>query len=131
MVAKPAAWIRRAAHQLLDAGAALIAGHSAHVFHGVASRVLFDLGDFLDDYAVHPQLRNDLGLLWLAELDPDLPPRLGALPIALDYCFTRQASPREAEWITRRLRELCAPFGTQVEVDAGGLIELSAERVAE
>ena len=36
----------------------LVAGHSAHIFHGVARSVLFDLGDFLDDYAVDRELRN-------------------------------------------------------------------------
>ncbi|WP_406437226.1 hypothetical protein OHB14_59720 [Streptomyces sp. NBC_01613] len=36
-------------------------GHSVVVvFHGFTRQVLFDLGD----YAVHPALRNDLGLLW-------------------------------------------------------------------
>ena len=45
------------------AGATLVAGHSAHVFHGVADRVIYDLGDFIDDYATDPALRNDLGLL--------------------------------------------------------------------
>jgi poly-gamma-glutamate capsule biosynthesis protein CapA/YwtB (metallophosphatase superfamily) len=129
MVAKPGRRIRRAANELLAAGATVIAGHSAHVFHGVARRVLFDLGDFLDDYAVDPQLRNDLGLLWLIELDPAGPRRIRALPLALDYCFTRRASPSEAEWILHRLRELSAPFGTSVEPGAEGLIELHAEQL--
>ena len=131
MVATPGARIRRAARELLDAGATLVAGHSAHVFHGVASRVLFDLGDFLDDYAVHPQLRNDLGLLWLVDLDHATPHRMRALPLALDYCSTREASRAEADWIVRRLRELCAPFGAVVEIGTEGLIELYAERRAE
>jgi poly-gamma-glutamate synthesis protein (capsule biosynthesis protein) len=54
--------VRTAAEALVAAGATLVAGHSAHIFHGVAGRVLFDLGDFLDNYAVDPELRNDLGL---------------------------------------------------------------------
>ena len=37
---------------------------SAHVFHGAEPGVLYDLGDFLDDYAVNSRLRNDLGLLF-------------------------------------------------------------------
>ena len=36
--------------RLRRAGASLVVGHSAHVFHGIADRVLFDLGDFVDDY---------------------------------------------------------------------------------
>jgi hypothetical protein len=35
--------------------------------------------------------------------------------IALEYCFTRLASPAQADWIVRSLRERCAPFGTAVE----------------
>jgi poly-gamma-glutamate capsule biosynthesis protein CapA/YwtB (metallophosphatase superfamily) len=123
MVAEPRRRVRNAAKALVGAGATLVAGHSAHVFHGVADRVLFDLGDFLDDYAVERELRNDLGLLWLVELSPDGPRRIRALPLALEYCFTRRASVAEADWIERRLRDLCAPFGTGVE-RSGGLIEV-------
>jgi poly-gamma-glutamate capsule biosynthesis protein CapA/YwtB (metallophosphatase superfamily) len=125
MTAEPVGRVRRAADALLAAGAALVAGHSAHVFHGVAPRVLFDLGDFLDDYAADRKLRNDLGLLWLVDLEADGPRRIRALPVALDFCFTRVASPAEADWIERRLRRLCAPFGTTVDrSDDENLIEV-------
>jgi len=123
MITEPTRHVRTAADALLAAGATLVAGHSAHVFQGVARRVLFDLGDFIDDYAVDRELRNDMGLLWLVELSPDGPSRIRALPLALDYCFTRQASAAEADWIERRLRDLCAPFGTGVE-RSGELIEV-------
>lgn len=123
MVTNPRRRVRAAAETLVAAGATLVAGHSAHVFHGVAARVLFDLGDFLDDYAVDPELRNDLGLLWLVELDHDGPRRIRALPLALEYGFTRRASVAETNRIERRLRHRCAPFGTDVE-GAGGLIEV-------
>lgn len=123
MVVEPLPRVRRAAAALSGAGATLIAGHSAHVFQGVAPGVLFDLGDFLDDYAVDPGLRNDLGLLWFVDLDTRGVRRVSALPLALEYCFTRPASPPEADWIVRRLRQLCAPFGTEVE-SQDGMIEL-------
>ena len=70
-------------------------------------------------------LRNDLGLLWFVELDADMPPRIQALPLGLDYCFTRVASPEESEWIAQRLRALCAPFGTAVGF-SDGLIDVRA-----
>jgi poly-gamma-glutamate synthesis protein (capsule biosynthesis protein) len=125
MVAQPIGRVRSAADELVAAGATLVAGHSAHVFQGVAPRVLFDLGDFIDDYAVDRKLRNDLGLLWLVDLDSDGPRRIRALPVALDFCFTRVASPAEADWIERRLRRLCAPFGTTVDrSDDEDLIEV-------
>jgi hypothetical protein len=125
MVPAPTGRVRAAAEALIAAGATLVAGHSAHVFHGVAPRVLFDLGDFLDDYAVHPELRNDLGLLWLVDLDRTGPRRIRALPLALDHCFTRRASAPEADWIERRLRDLCAPFGTRVD-RSGDLLEIES-----
>jgi poly-gamma-glutamate capsule biosynthesis protein CapA/YwtB (metallophosphatase superfamily) len=123
MLSQPLEYVRRAAEALVAAGATLVAGHSAHIFQGVTSRVLFDLGDFLDDYAVDPELSNDLGLLWLVDIDAGGPRRIRALPLAVDYCFTREASDGEADWIARRLRDLCAPFGTAVE-RSGGLIEV-------
>jgi poly-gamma-glutamate capsule biosynthesis protein CapA/YwtB (metallophosphatase superfamily) len=114
MTSEPAPHVRRTARELLEAGATLVAGHSAHVFHGVANRVLFDLGDFLDDYAVDRSLRNDLGLLWLVKLDRDGPLALEALPLRLDYCFTRTADGEDAAWIRERLQTACASFGTEV-----------------
>jgi poly-gamma-glutamate capsule biosynthesis protein CapA/YwtB (metallophosphatase superfamily) len=124
MVPGPVKWVSRAARALVDAGATLVAGHSAHVFHGAAPAVLFDLGDFVDDYAVHRDLRNDLGLLWLVELEPGAVRRIRAVPLALDYCFTRTAAPDEARTIEQLLRERCAPFGTEVTAGGGGELEL-------
>jgi poly-gamma-glutamate capsule biosynthesis protein CapA/YwtB (metallophosphatase superfamily) len=119
MIAEPVGRVSAAADALIAAGATVVAGHSAHVFHGVAGAVLYDLGDFLDDYAADPELRNDLGLLWLVELDARGLRRIRAVPLALDYCFTRLACTAEADWIARRLRALCEPFGTDVETSEG------------
>ena len=125
MTPEPLPYVRRAAAALRDAGATLIAGHSAHVFHGVGTRVLFDIGDFLDDYAVDPSLRNDLGLLWLVTLDRDGPFALEALPLRLDYCFTRTADGEDAAWIEERLRTACASFGTEV-IERDGRLSVEA-----
>jgi poly-gamma-glutamate capsule biosynthesis protein CapA/YwtB (metallophosphatase superfamily) len=114
MTTEPLDYVRRAAAALTRAGASLVAGHSAHVFHGVAGRVLYDLGDFLDDYAVDPVLRNDLGLLFLVRLDERGPRSLEAVPLELAYCHTRLAGPAAAAWIARRFRAACAAFGTEV-----------------
>lgn len=59
MVAEPVPHVRAAATAFRTAGASLVAGHSAHVFRGVADRVLYDLGDFIDDYATDARLRNE------------------------------------------------------------------------
>jgi poly-gamma-glutamate synthesis protein (capsule biosynthesis protein) len=106
----------------VDAGATLIAGHSAHVPHGVAGPVLYDLGDFLDDYRVDPRLRNDLSLLFLVSLDAAGPLRLEALPLKLEYCHTRLAAGEDAAWMRRRFRSACADLGTTVQDGTGRLI---------
>jgi poly-gamma-glutamate capsule biosynthesis protein CapA/YwtB (metallophosphatase superfamily) len=122
MTTAPVRHVRRAATALVDAGATLVAGHSAHVPHGVAGPVLYDLGDFLDDYRVDPVLRNDLGLLFLVTLDARGPVRLEALPLKLEYCHTRLAAGDDVDWMRRRFRAACADLGTELEEAAGRLI---------
>jgi poly-gamma-glutamate capsule biosynthesis protein CapA/YwtB (metallophosphatase superfamily) len=117
----PLPYVRAAARALREAGAKLVAGTSAHVFQGVEGNVLYDLGDFLDDYARDPVLRNDLGLLFLVELEPDGPRRIEAVPLKLEFAFTRLARGDEADWIWRRFRDACAKFGTKVHEEDGRL----------
>ena len=122
MTTEPPVHVRTAARALVDAGATLVAGHSAHVFHGVERRILYDMGDFLDDYAVDPMLRNDLGLLFLVTVDSSGPVGLEAVPLKLDYCLTRLADSDDAAWIARRFADACRPFGTDVRYERGRLM---------
>ena len=118
MTAEPIPAVRAAADRLTEAGVALVAGHSAHVFHGVRAPVLYDLGDFVDDYAVDRHLRNDLGLLFLATLDGGRLRAVEAVPLKLEYCHTRLAVGDDAAWIGRRFGEACARLGSRaVAVD--------------
>jgi poly-gamma-glutamate synthesis protein (capsule biosynthesis protein) len=122
MVAGPVEHVRAAAAAFRAAGATLVAGHSAHVFHGVADGVVYDLGDFIDDYATDPFLRNDLGLLFLVTFEEAVAARLEAVPLALDYCRTRLANAGEAAWVHRRFRRACAAFGTEVSEHGGRFV---------
>ena len=119
MTTEPPPSVRETAQQLLDLGATLIAGHSAHVFHGVAPRVLYDLGDFVDDYRRDRRLRNDLGLLFLVDLDGG---RLEAVPLKLEFTHTRLADGDDAAWIERRFTVACAALGTEVRPESGRLV---------
>jgi poly-gamma-glutamate capsule biosynthesis protein CapA/YwtB (metallophosphatase superfamily) len=117
MTSEPARWQRARASELIAAGADLVAGHSAHVFHGVEwigeRPVLYDLGGALDDYAVDSRLRNDLGMaaLW----HPGSEPQVELLGLELRFCETRLARGEAAEWIAARLERACASLGTRVE----------------
>jgi poly-gamma-glutamate capsule biosynthesis protein CapA/YwtB (metallophosphatase superfamily) len=122
MASEPLPRIRRAAAALRRAGATLVAGHSAHVFFGVADGVLYDLGDFLDDYAVDSTLRNDLGLLFVVTLDRRGARRLEVVPLKLEYCHTRLADGDDAAWIRRRFSAACAALGTEVAEEGGRVV---------
>jgi poly-gamma-glutamate capsule biosynthesis protein CapA/YwtB (metallophosphatase superfamily) len=114
---RPAGWQRRAAGEMQAHGASLVAGHSAHVFHGIGwgkgGPLLFDLGGALDDYAVDRRLRNDLGVL--AFWSPGDGAELELAGLALDFCRTELASGNDADWIARRLEDACRPLGTGIE----------------
>jgi poly-gamma-glutamate capsule biosynthesis protein CapA/YwtB (metallophosphatase superfamily) len=118
MASRPARWQRRVAADLVRAGADLVAGHSAHVFHGIEqierSLAAYDLGDALDDYAVDSALRNDLGVmaLWHMGIEGAW---LELVGLSLDYCHTGLASGTDADWIADRLETACGEHGTGVE----------------
>jgi poly-gamma-glutamate capsule biosynthesis protein CapA/YwtB (metallophosphatase superfamily) len=118
MTSAPAEWQRAAARELREAGADIVAGHSAHVFHGIGwvedRPVIYDLGDALDDYITHPKLRNDRGILaiWTPTAGTE---QLELVGLQLEYCRTRLAKGEEADWIASRLDEACADQGTRLE----------------
>lgn len=122
MTAEPLPYVRRAAKELLGAGASLVAGHSAHVFHGVSPEgALFDLGEFIDDYAHDPALRNDCGLLFLVDVDADGPLQLEAFPLRLGFGYTEFAGAEDAAWIRERFTSACAALGTHPKWSDGRL----------
>jgi poly-gamma-glutamate capsule biosynthesis protein CapA/YwtB (metallophosphatase superfamily) len=119
MTDAPVPAVRRAATELRRAGTGLIAGSSAHVPHGAADGVLYDMGDFLDDYAVDPHLRNDLGLLFLVTLVDGIPTEGEAVPLVLDFCHTRLAEGSAARIVADRFAAACAALGGEAELIGG------------
>lgn len=119
---EPLRYVRAAAEEIIGHGATLVAGHSAHVFQGVRLPALYDLGDFADDYAVDPVLRNDLGLLWLVDLGGGRAAKVEAVPLKLDYCHTRLATSEDAAWIARRFGSACTELDTRVRESDGRLV---------
>jgi poly-gamma-glutamate capsule biosynthesis protein CapA/YwtB (metallophosphatase superfamily) len=132
MSASPARWQLARARELLAAGADAVAGHSAHVFHGVAitpaGPVLYDLGGAIDDYAIDGELRNDLGVL--VRWRPRGEPELELIGLRLGFCRTELAAGADAEWIARRLERACGEFGTSVRRLDEGRFALIAGRPA-
>lgn len=109
------------AHALLEAGADLVCGHSGHVLRGVecAQRgvILYCLGDFIDDYQVQPQERNDQGSLALLETDGNRLLNLRLYPTTIQDCQARLAQGSEAQAIARKLQRRSARFRTRLTWD--------------
>ena len=129
MVSVPPAEFQTFASEAL-AFADVIHGHSAHVFQGVEQRggkfILYDTGDFLDDYAVDENLRNDWSFVFLFDVAPDgAIRRLRMLPVLLDYARVDLASGPQVRDICAVMIERSRTLGTRLEQTAEGL-ELSA-----
>ena len=127
MVETPPERFRTFAHWLVDRGVDVVHGHSAHVFQGVevyrGRPVLYDTGDFVDDYAVDDRLRNDRSFLFELSVSPAGDPvELRLLPTEIDDCAVHEASPEAAEWSRDRMRALSDPFGTSFERDGAALV---------
>jgi poly-gamma-glutamate capsule biosynthesis protein CapA/YwtB (metallophosphatase superfamily) len=122
MTVRPSPPQRRCASDFLDAGADIVVGHSAHVFHGVERHggglALYDLGGAVDDYAVDRQLRNDLGVLALWR--PGAAPEVELVGLRLDFCRTTLAEGPDAAWIHARLEHACGELGSRVERTEAG-----------
>jgi poly-gamma-glutamate synthesis protein (capsule biosynthesis protein) len=109
------------ARALIDAGAHVFVGHSAHAFQGVEGRdgrsILYDLGDFVDDYAVDRELRNDRSFLWILDSDGSGVSAIECVPVVIDAraCRVGLATGAEARAASERLIRLCAEMGTAAE----------------
>jgi poly-gamma-glutamate synthesis protein (capsule biosynthesis protein) len=110
------------AGELVAAGLGALAGHSAHVVHGIERLdrvpICYDLGDLLDDYAVDPLLRNDLGMLAL--LRPG--DRLELVPLRLEFARTTLARGSDHAAIVERVVLASRAMGTDLRLEAGRLI---------
>jgi poly-gamma-glutamate synthesis protein (capsule biosynthesis protein) len=121
----PPPHFRAFARALIDAGATLFHGHSAHLFQGIevyrGCPILYDAGDFVDDYAVDPVERNDQSFLFIATLQGDRVARLDLLPVRIDHCQVNHAVAGEAAQICERMRALSAALGTELQTTSDGL----------
>lgn len=116
MVQRPPDLFRRFARAVLDRGADIYYGHSAHIFQGVeiynSKPILYDTGDFIDDYAIDPKLRNDWSFLFRISLKEAKLRRLELFPVTLHYAQVESASGAEREAIFDRMERLSREMGT-------------------
>ncbi len=119
MVLRPPEAFRRFARAVVDRGADVYYGHSAHVFQGVevfrGRPILYDTGDFVDDYAVDPSLRNDRSFLFRVTLEGGDVKRLELFPVVLPFARVELAAGDERSAILDLMQDLSAEMGTTFE----------------
>ncbi|WP_247002883.1 CapA family protein [Halosolutus gelatinilyticus] len=127
MVTEPPKSFREFGRWLIEEGVDVIHGHSAHVFQGIevydGAPIVYDAGDFVDDYAVDDRLRNDRGFLFELSVTSDgAPTELRLHPTEIDDCAIHEAAPEAAAWSRERMRERSAEFGTTFDRDGEALV---------
>jgi len=119
MVEAPSSGFRRFARAAIDAGVDIFHGHSAHIFQGIEvyreKLIMYDTGDFVDDYAIDPELRNDLSFLFMVTVTGGRPAKVEMVPVLIDDCQATQAIGRAADNALTRMARACGRLRTPVE----------------
>lgn len=106
------------AHGLIDSGADMIFGHSCHVYQGVEiyenCPIIYSAGDFIDDYAVDPQERNDQSFIFVIELEKKKIQGMKLYPTIIKNFQARHAKGEKGERIAQHMKQLCEDFNTIV-----------------
>ncbi|HSB46885.1 MAG TPA: CapA family protein [Candidatus Bilamarchaeum sp.] len=116
------------ASSVLDIGIDIFHGHSAHIFQGVGMHggkpVLFDTGDFVDDYAVDPHLRNDWSFIFLLDLGAKTGrlQKVTLVPAHISGCQANLAPEPLAGIICQKMESLCLEMGTEARKEGRNLV---------
>jgi poly-gamma-glutamate synthesis protein (capsule biosynthesis protein) len=114
------------AHAVMDAGADIFHGHSAHIFQGIeiykGKPILYDTGDLIDDYYVDPKLRNDQQLLFLLTATSQGVERIELIPLLISYMQVNRATGDDFDEIAERIRRLSADMGTEIRQEGDRLV---------
>lgn len=113
------------AHAIIDAGAHIIHGHSAHIVQGIElykdGIIMYDTGDFVDDYAIDPRLRNDYGCIFLVNATKDDGiQEMRLIPTRIDTMQVNKAVGHDYIRIMNHIQEVSRPFGTIIS-DGGSV----------
>lgn len=122
---RPPARFRRFARAVVELGVDIVHGHSAHLVQAVepwgTGLILYDTGNFLDDYWVFPGVRIDRSFIFLVEFRDGRPTRLTLRPVKLDPGRVQLATGQEFARIVRMMRRRCHPFATVLVHTRDGL----------
>lgn len=119
MTERPSPLFQEFAHAVIDAGADTFHGHSAHLFQGIEAYrgkpIIYDAGNFVDDYAVDPVLRNDRGLIYRLLVNDRRVEQIELLPVFISKCQVNVATGPDRDAIIQRIRRLSSEMGAAVQ----------------
>lgn len=120
---RPSGEFQKFAHALIDAGVDILHGHSAHIVQGIElynnRLILYDTGDFVNDYAVDPQLRNDQSLFFKVTVKKDRSnihlSQLTVIPVRISNMQVNKAEDMQAKQFLEHVQTLSREFGTVID----------------
>jgi poly-gamma-glutamate synthesis protein (capsule biosynthesis protein) len=119
MVEEPSDHQVKFAHDIADIGADIIFGHSAHIFQGIeiykGKIILYDTGDFIDDYVIDPGLRNDRSFLFEIAVTDKKISGLNLIPVVIDNMQVNVADEHDRKWSLARMQKLSSRFNTEID----------------
>ncbi len=120
------------ARWLIDRGVDVVHGHSAHVLQGVEiyrrRPIIYDAGDFVDDYVHKEGLHNKRSAIFELVVRDGRLAGLRLVPVEIDDEAVHLAGDEGAGWLRETIRERSVPYGTTAErAGAGLLIPLGAD----
>ena len=125
--------IQRLAHALIDLGVDIVHGHSAHVFQGVERHgrglILYDCGEFIDDYETDPVLHSDWAFLFLVDVDEEGVGDLHMVPFDIRAGRLRLTDGPLFDSICQCMRRRSAMIGTPPRlIDEGLRLDAPGQR---
>ena len=119
---RPTQEFQNFAHQMIDAGIDIIHGHSAHIFQGIEvyknRLIMYDTGDFVDDYAVDNELRNDQSFFYQVTLckiqEKTIICNVHLTPLLISNMQVNLAIGKEKDIILKRMQQLSLELGTNI-----------------
>lgn len=126
---KPSKSFQEFAHKVIDLGVDIFHGHSAHIFQGIevydSKLILYDTGDFVDDYYVTPSLRNDRSFFYIIEVSKKGVVSARLIPVLISKMQVNKAKGEDYAEIVSRISMLSKDFNTEIkETEKGVFVEL-------
>jgi poly-gamma-glutamate synthesis protein (capsule biosynthesis protein) len=117
---------RRFAREAVNLGVDIVHGHSAHVLQAVEFQgkglILYDTGDYMEDFQAGPGFRSDRSFLFLVEAGPGRKPLLRMVPVSLTRAEVNVAKGREAEIICGDMIRRCRGYAVAIAETDGDLV---------